>query len=363
MACGKGGSYLVSRDRTVRKDALLREATTVATSIADAPAQSHLASIEQPVQLALDPGASATGERAVTLLFDGNREFQRENYVSAVDTYSQMLRTIAMDKSGDMAYARQLQTTCRLNRAACQIHSERYSAAVQDCAEILALEPQNVAAIVRQAVGYERQGQFAQAMELIKTATKLDPSDVSLPAMVESLSSQMDKAAEEEDEYEFDWSKYEDSDPPRSAQPEEAELEAGSGDTGATVSGLAAQLEQLETARIPLRRREWEDAEEIQAADPSSITSTLTRLLAKDDEDIGGEGDDGDGWAAKAYGMADFSEQEGDVPNAVKEENKAADPKAEDGDEDSAPPPGGEDWMSDEEGTEGMPPLENPDEA
>ena len=101
----------------------------------------------------------------------------------------------------------------------------------------------------------------------------------------------------------------------------------------------AAQLEQLETARIPLRRREWEDAEEIQAADPSSITSTLTRLLAKDDEDIGGEGDDGDGWAAKAYGMADFSEQEGDVPNAVKEENKAADPKAEDGDEDSAPPP------------------------
>ena len=407
---GKSGSYFVSKDRETREAQRRAVADSVAANVAATPAGlSQLVLVKRPLELVLPATAAGTVARAADLLFSGNREFVGAHYVSAIDTYSQALRQLAVCSVGDGdggdggKLALSVKLTCLLNRAACQLHNENFSACAQDCAAVLTLDPRNVYALVRRALAFERQSQYEDAEDALRLAIELEPDDKDLLAKLAFVVDKAARATEEDAAQEFDWSKYEIASctarrgggggggggdlsgaSAASAAVDDKDVAVSLEDDNTPACGLAAQLGQLAVVRGPLKRREWTGAAELQAMDPV----VLTKLKNEGEDDD----DEGDAWMAKAYGEADFSSKDDDAPKdngggSDKPKSPAPDEQRGEGggggregrksvaDTDDEAPPGWDNEDTDgrdaervadptlcnDDDLDGMPPLENPD--
>ena len=271
-----------------------------------------------------------------------------------------------------------IRRACLLNRATALINSESFAAALSDCEQVLAQHPRCAAAATRRALALEGQEQWADAEEAFRVAVDLSAKDDY--ALVERLSAVSARAAKAENgevELDFDWSKYEPElsapaadaalgKPPTAVHREMEAADSGGPDTNialteaseapAEVCSLSAKLGQLAMARQPLKRREWDAAAEVLAADPASLLHAR-----QEDEEIDGV-DSMDSWAAKAYGEADFGPKDDEPPNSQGNGDRSTAHPSDNSDEDA--PPGYHDNdgpLEEEEDDDGMPALENPD--
>ena len=397
---GREGSYLVKNDREnvdARRAAELAASQKISASKNDA-AESELTRTSRPLDAQLPEGAGKATCRAMELLVHGNNEFRIDSYVSAIDSYSKGLVALSMAGSaeGHPEALHAMKVACLLNRASCLLHNERregnlgqsYSnKALQDSQTVLALEPESVSAMVLRGLAYEAMELFEEAEEVIKVAAAARPFDYPLAALLPTLRERA-AAAADADEDEIDWAKYgitepsttssgASADPVEAASPEET-LAEGLGVCVATdgtegepepEQTLGQRLTSLADARPALRVKDYEKAAEAMIPkEPKEATE-----------------DDGDSWAAQAYGDADFSAQEEEDKKKAAEINNAKDQKGDGDDEDSededAPPMEGVDphlWNKPKGGfpkgdssgdvdglnwedDDGMPGLENPD--
>ncbi|XP_062246733.1 FKBP prolyl isomerase 16 [Platichthys flesus] len=114
----------------------------------------------------------------------GNFHFQREEYCMAARAYCMaldVLTTCSRDgpDSGvavEEEEVRDYRVKCLNNLAAAQLKLEQYEQALHTTRDVLTLEPNNVKALFRMGKVLSDNGEYKEAMEVLKKALKLEPA-------------------------------------------------------------------------------------------------------------------------------------------------------------------------------------------
>ncbi|CAL8262078.1 unnamed protein product [Merluccius merluccius] len=115
----------------------------------------------------------------------GNFHFQREEYSMAARAYCMALDVLTTRTRGaneDALVAEEeeevqaYRVKCLNNLAAAQLKLEQYSEALHSSRDVLCLDPNNVKALFRSGKLLSEQGQYKEAMEVLKKALKLEPA-------------------------------------------------------------------------------------------------------------------------------------------------------------------------------------------
>ncbi|EFN53322.1 hypothetical protein CHLNCDRAFT_58607 [Chlorella variabilis] len=111
------------------------------------------------------PPAEAT-EALAQLKADGNNNFAKREYDTALRLYDEALKLVPAD-AADAALLHS-------NKAACHMMHKRYKEAVAECSAALDGQPNFFKALIRRAKAYEQMGQHKQALADMQRANKLD---------------------------------------------------------------------------------------------------------------------------------------------------------------------------------------------
>ncbi|KAJ8904302.1 hypothetical protein NDN08_000823 [Rhodosorus marinus] len=122
-------------------------------------------------------------KRVTNFKDEGNKHFSKQNFEAAKRMYSSALRYTSMAKDESL---KELEVSCSLNRAACELKLGRNSAAVEDCSKVLensaATELQKAKAHYRKASAFYMMKKLDEAMSEIEAGLLLASEDPALNA-------------------------------------------------------------------------------------------------------------------------------------------------------------------------------------
>ncbi|XP_030396263.1 peptidyl-prolyl cis-trans isomerase FKBP8 [Gopherus evgoodei] len=122
----------------------------------------------------------------------GNFYYQQADYVLAINSYDIALKTI--DSSSKVDYSPEeeaelleVKVKCLNNLAASQLKLDHYEAALRSCTQVLEHQPENIKALFRKGKVLAQQGEYNEAIPLLKAALKLEPSNKTIHAELSKL--------------------------------------------------------------------------------------------------------------------------------------------------------------------------------
>lgn len=122
----------------------------------------------------------------------GNAHYQRGDYAFAVNSYSIALQITDSSSKVDITTEEEndlvdVKVKCLNNMAAAQLKLDHYDAALKSCTLALAHQPENVKALFRMGKVLALQGEFTEAMQTLRRALKLEPSNKTIHAELSKL--------------------------------------------------------------------------------------------------------------------------------------------------------------------------------
>ncbi|XP_057608883.1 peptidyl-prolyl cis-trans isomerase FKBP8 isoform X2 [Chionomys nivalis] len=116
----------------------------------------------------------------------GNAHYQRADFVLAANSYDLAIKAITSSAKVDMTCEEeeqllQLKVKCLNNLAASQLKLDHYRAALRSCSQVLEHQPDNIKALFRKGKVLAQQGEYSEAIPILRAALKLEPSNKSSP--------------------------------------------------------------------------------------------------------------------------------------------------------------------------------------
>ncbi|XP_044528245.1 peptidyl-prolyl cis-trans isomerase FKBP8 [Gracilinanus agilis] len=122
----------------------------------------------------------------------GNAHYQRADFVLAANSYDLALKAISASSKVDVspeeeAELLELKVKCLNNLAASQLKLDHYSAALHSCNLALSHQPDNIKALFRKGKVLAQQGEYAEAIPILRAALKLEPSNKTIHSELSKL--------------------------------------------------------------------------------------------------------------------------------------------------------------------------------
>ncbi|XP_061743752.1 peptidyl-prolyl cis-trans isomerase FKBP8 [Nerophis ophidion] len=122
----------------------------------------------------------------------GNVHYQRGDYAFAVNSYSIALQITESSSKVDISPEEEnelvdVKVKCLNNMAASQLKLDHYEAAFKSCVSALAHQPDNIKALFRMGKVLALQGEYAEAIQTLRKALKLEPSNKTIHAELSKL--------------------------------------------------------------------------------------------------------------------------------------------------------------------------------
>ncbi|XP_069505388.1 peptidyl-prolyl cis-trans isomerase FKBP8 isoform X2 [Ambystoma mexicanum] len=122
----------------------------------------------------------------------GNFYYQQADYVLAINSYDIALRVIRSSSKVDFtpeeeAELLDVKVKCLNNLAASQLKLDHFEAALKSCNLVLEQQPDNVKALFRKGKVYAQQGEYSEAIPILKRALKMEPTNKTIHAELSKL--------------------------------------------------------------------------------------------------------------------------------------------------------------------------------
>uniref|UniRef100_A0A3Q2ZLU1 peptidylprolyl isomerase n=2 Tax=Kryptolebias marmoratus TaxID=37003 RepID=A0A3Q2ZLU1_KRYMA len=122
----------------------------------------------------------------------GNVHYQRGDYAFAVNSYSIALQITESSSKVDISPEEEnelldVKVKCLNNMAASQLKLDHYDAALKSCVSALAHHPNNIKALFRMGKVLALQGEYTEAIQTLRKALKLEPSNKTIHAELSKL--------------------------------------------------------------------------------------------------------------------------------------------------------------------------------
>ncbi|XP_043832264.1 peptidyl-prolyl cis-trans isomerase FKBP8 [Dromiciops gliroides] len=122
----------------------------------------------------------------------GNAHYQRADFVLAANSYDLALKAIGASSKVDVSPEEEselleLKVKCLNNLAASQLKLDHYSAALNSCSLALSHQPDNIKALFRKGKVLAQQGEYAEAIPILRAALKLEPSNKTIHSELSKL--------------------------------------------------------------------------------------------------------------------------------------------------------------------------------
>ncbi|XP_018522913.1 peptidyl-prolyl cis-trans isomerase FKBP8 [Lates calcarifer] len=122
----------------------------------------------------------------------GNVHYQRGDYAFAVNSYSIALQITESSSKVDISPEEEnelmdVKVKCLNNMAASQLKLDHYDAALKSCVSALAHQPENIKALFRMGKVLALQGEYTEAIQTLRKALKLEPSNKTIHAELSKL--------------------------------------------------------------------------------------------------------------------------------------------------------------------------------
>ncbi|XP_062311234.1 peptidyl-prolyl cis-trans isomerase FKBP8 isoform X2 [Osmerus eperlanus] len=122
----------------------------------------------------------------------GNYYYQRGEYAFAVNSYAIALQITESSSKVDISPQEEqdlleVKVKCLNNMAAAQLKLEHHDAALRSCVAVLAHQPDNIKALFRKGKVLALQGDYAEAIRILRRALKLEPSNKTIHAELSKL--------------------------------------------------------------------------------------------------------------------------------------------------------------------------------
>ncbi|XP_032774370.1 peptidyl-prolyl cis-trans isomerase FKBP8 isoform X6 [Rattus norvegicus] len=129
----------------------------------------------------------------------GNAHYQRADFVLAANSYDLAIKAITSNAKGAQLVTRvdmtceeeeellQLKVKCLNNLAASQLKLDHYRAALRSCSQVLEHQPDNIKALFRKGKVLAQQGEYSEAIPILRAALKLEPSNKTIHAELSKL--------------------------------------------------------------------------------------------------------------------------------------------------------------------------------
>lgn len=122
----------------------------------------------------------------------GNFFYQQADYVLAINSYDIALRILGSSSKVDFspdeeAELLDVKVKCLNNLAASQLKLDHFKAALKSCNLVLEHQPGNIKALFRKGKVLAQQGEYREAIPILKAALKLEPSNKTIHAELSKL--------------------------------------------------------------------------------------------------------------------------------------------------------------------------------
>ncbi|XP_024114896.1 peptidyl-prolyl cis-trans isomerase FKBP8 isoform X2 [Oryzias melastigma] len=122
----------------------------------------------------------------------GNAHYQRGDYAFAVNSYSIALQIAESSSKVDIRPEEEdelldVKVKCLNNMAASQLKLDHYEAALKSCVSALQHQPDNIKALFRMGKVLSLKGEYTEAIQTLRRALKLDPSNKTIHAELSKL--------------------------------------------------------------------------------------------------------------------------------------------------------------------------------
>ncbi|KAM4747182.1 peptidyl-prolyl cis-trans isomerase FKBP8-like isoform 2-T2 [Rhinophrynus dorsalis] len=122
----------------------------------------------------------------------GNFHFEREEYRSAMHSYSQALSILTPNTTDPMSSEeeeeiREHRIKCLNNLAATQLKLHHYDDVINSCNAVLEMDENNAKALYRKGKVLSERGEYEEAMSILKEALKLEPTTKAIHAELSKL--------------------------------------------------------------------------------------------------------------------------------------------------------------------------------
>lgn len=122
----------------------------------------------------------------------GNIHYQRGDYAFAVNSYSIALQITDSSSKVDISPEEEnelmdVRVKCLNNMAASQLKLDHYDAALKSCVSALEHQPDNIKALFRMGKVLALQGEYTDAIQTLRKALKLEPSNKTIHAELSKL--------------------------------------------------------------------------------------------------------------------------------------------------------------------------------
>ncbi|XP_033847914.1 peptidyl-prolyl cis-trans isomerase FKBP8 [Periophthalmus magnuspinnatus] len=122
----------------------------------------------------------------------GNVHYQRGDYAFAVNSYSIAMQITDSSSKVDITTEEEnelvdVKVKCLNNMAAAQLKLDHYDAALKSCISALSHQPDNVKALFRMGKVLALQGKYTEAIQTLRKALKLEPSNKTIHAELSKL--------------------------------------------------------------------------------------------------------------------------------------------------------------------------------
>ncbi|KAF1385834.1 hypothetical protein PFLUV_G00111870 [Perca fluviatilis] len=122
----------------------------------------------------------------------GNVHYQRGDYAFAVNSYSIALQITESSSKVDISPEEEnelmdVRVKCLNNMAASQLKLDHHNAALKSCVSALEHQPDNIKALFRMGKVLALQGEYTEAIQTLRKALKLEPSNKTIHAELSKL--------------------------------------------------------------------------------------------------------------------------------------------------------------------------------
>lgn len=122
----------------------------------------------------------------------GNFYYQQADYVFAINSYDIALKIVNSSSKVDFTSEEEAQLLdvkmkCLNNLAASQLKLDHFEAALKSCNMVLEQQPENIKALFRKGKVLAQQGEYSEAIAVLRKALKLEPSNKTIHAELSKL--------------------------------------------------------------------------------------------------------------------------------------------------------------------------------
>ncbi|XP_040273569.1 peptidyl-prolyl cis-trans isomerase FKBP8 [Bufo bufo] len=122
----------------------------------------------------------------------GNFYYQQADYVFAINSYDIALKIVNSSSKVDFTPEEEeelldVKMKCLNNLAASQLKLDHYEAALKSCNMVLEQQPENIKALFRKGKVLAQQGEYTEAIAILREALKLEPTNKTIHAELSKL--------------------------------------------------------------------------------------------------------------------------------------------------------------------------------